>query len=121
MTSNLIYLEVDKSNGAIMSYFFELPLAKSTTADYVPATHTELAYLNALEDCILPAGMVVTLTDLEDHRKRVQAVKKTAGQTSQKRSESVSKATGTNPSSTSNNAKASLIATLRRYRNSKGA
>lgn len=78
MTSNNIWLEVRKDNGAILSYFLEKPEAPSTTVDYVQATKDELLYLNALEDFIFSAGMVATLDDLVGHRERLQAAKKKA-------------------------------------------
>ena len=76
MTSNCIWLEVRKDNGAILSYFLEKPEAPSATVDYVQATKDELLYLNLLEDNVLPAGMVATLDDLMSHRERQQATKK---------------------------------------------
>lgn len=78
MTSNNIWFEVRKDNGAILSYFLEKPEAPSTAVDYVQATKDELLYLNALEDFIFSAGMVATLDDLQAHRKRLQAAKKTS-------------------------------------------
>ena len=78
MTSNNIWLEVRKDNGAILSYFLEKPEAPSATVDYVQATKDELLYLNALEDFISSAGMVATLDDLVGHRERLQAAKKKA-------------------------------------------
>lgn len=71
MPSNKVYLEVQKSDGAILSYFLERPTAQSATVDYVEATRDELTYLSALEDYILSAGAVVSLDDLQAHRKRV--------------------------------------------------
>ena len=75
-TDNSIWLEVRRDNGAILSYFLEQPGLPPESVFYVPATNAELAYLNGLEDNILPAGMVVTLSDLEAHRARVDAAKK---------------------------------------------
>lgn len=75
MPSNKVYLEVRKSDGAILSYFLERPTAQSATVDYVEATQDELTYLSALEDYILPAGTVVSLGDLQAHRKRVHEAK----------------------------------------------
>ena len=40
------------------------------------ATGEELIFLNALEDSIYAPGTVATLSDLTDHRARVQAAKK---------------------------------------------
>lgn len=73
--SNVIYLEVRKADGAILSYFLDHPTTQSTTVDYVPATKDELTYLSALEENIFPAGTVATISDLSDHRKRVQEAK----------------------------------------------
>ncbi|WP_455888091.1 hypothetical protein [Pseudomonas rustica] len=75
MPSNKVYLEVQKSDGAILSYFLERPTAQSATVDYVEATRDELTYLSALEDYILSAGTAVSLTHLESHRKRVNEAK----------------------------------------------
>lgn len=74
--ANTLYLEVDKSNGAILSFYLDQPITSSDKVDYVPATKDELTYLSALEDAVFPAGMVATLSDLELHRTRVQAAKK---------------------------------------------
>ncbi|WPO28688.1 hypothetical protein REH59_21210 [Pseudomonas sp. BO3-4] len=76
MSSNIVWLEVRKDNGAILSYYLNKPSAPSATVDYVQATNDELLYLNSLEDFILPAGMVATLDDLVGHRERLQAAKK---------------------------------------------
>ncbi|MFV7462958.1 hypothetical protein [Pseudomonas shirazica] len=75
MPSNKVYLEVRKSDGAILSYFLERPTAQSAAVDYVEATRDELTYLSALEDYILSSGTVVSLTHLESHRKRVNEAK----------------------------------------------
>lgn len=75
MASN-IYLEVSKSNGAILSFFLEQPTTPSATVDYVEATGEELIFLNSLEDAIFAPGMVATLGDLIEHRARVQAALK---------------------------------------------
>jgi len=74
--NDVIYLEVNRSNNAILSYFKELPGTQSSKVDYVPATVAELAYLNGLEAGVLPPGMVSTLDDLQAHRERVQAAQK---------------------------------------------
>jgi len=100
MPSNKVYLEVRKSDGAIVSYFLERPTAQSATVDYVEATQDELTYLSALEDYILSAGTVVLLDDLHAHRKRVYEAKAitapkptgAAQKTSQKPSQSVTAA-----------------------------
>jgi len=71
--NDAIYLEVDRSNNAILSYFSELPAVQSNKVDYVQATNAELAYLNGLEEAVLPPGTVTTLDDLQSFRERVQA------------------------------------------------
>lgn len=76
MTSNNVWLEVRKDNGAILSYFLDKPEASSATVDYFQATKDELLYLNSLEDFIFPAGMVASLDDLMRHRERLQAARK---------------------------------------------
>lgn len=73
--NDAIYLEVDRSNNAILSYFSELPVVQSNKVDYVQATTAELAYLNGLEEAVLPPGAVTTLDDLQAHRARVQAAR----------------------------------------------
>ncbi|MFF7861058.1 hypothetical protein [Pseudomonas monteilii] len=75
MPSNKVHLEVRKSDGAILSYFLERPTTQSATVDYVEATQDELTFLSALEDYILSAGTVVSLDDLQAHRKRVYEAK----------------------------------------------
>lgn len=75
MTNN-IWLEIIKSNGAILSYYLEQPTTTSTTVDYVEATGEELIFLDALENEIFAPGTVATLSDLSAHRARVQATKK---------------------------------------------
>lgn len=67
-----LYLEVDRSNGAILSYSNEQ--LKSSTSDFIEATEAELNYLNGLEDDVFPAGMVATLSDLQDYRSKVKAL-----------------------------------------------
>lgn len=74
--ANNIWLEVSKSNGAILSYYLEQPTTPSTNVDYVEATGEELIFLNALEDAIFAPGTIATLSDLSAHRTRVQAAKK---------------------------------------------
>ncbi|WNC12088.1 hypothetical protein [Pseudomonas coleopterorum] len=129
--SEVIYLEVDRSNQAILSYFLELPANQSRNMDYVPATSVELTYLNGLEDFVFPPGMVATLSDLEDFRKRLAANKaaatskaqatpgkpsQKAAQAPQKAVQSSSKAT---PPATNNAAQANLIAALKKRRSNK--
>jgi hypothetical protein len=120
MTNN-IYLEVDKSNGAILSYCLELPTTASHKVDYIPATKDELTYLSALEDAVFPAGMVATLSDLEAHRTRVQAAKaaspaKPEAKAPQQRPNSSSKPVSINPKTTNPDAKERFIAALKQHR-----
>lgn len=75
MTNN-IWLEVNKNNGAILSYYLEQPTTATDKVDYVEATGEELIFLNVLEDAILAPGMVATLADLQAHRTRVAAANK---------------------------------------------
>ncbi|UVL23718.1 hypothetical protein [Pseudomonas donghuensis] len=127
MTDKSIWLEVRKDNGAILSYFLERPGTPSAAVDYVQATHAELTYLNGLEDAILPDGMVVTLSDLEAHRTRVQVAQKakTSGPTRaaptapKKPPQSASKAGTTQSSTEKQRAKASFIAALKQHRSNK--
>ncbi|VVM85499.1 hypothetical protein [Pseudomonas fluorescens] len=70
--SEMIYLEVDRSNGAILSFDYEK--LKSSTSDFIEATEAELNYLNHLENNVFPAGMVATLGDLQDYRAKVKAL-----------------------------------------------
>ncbi len=72
MMGKIIYLEVDKSNGAILSFDYEK--LQSKTSDFVEATEAELNYLNLLEDNVFPAGMVATLSDLQTYRAKVKAI-----------------------------------------------
>lgn len=76
MSSTTLWFEVDKANQAILSYFLVQPTTPSDKVDYVEATAEELIFLNALEDAVLPAGMVVTIDDLYTHRARVHAAHK---------------------------------------------
>jgi len=119
--SSPIYLEVDKNNGAILSYFLDLPTTPSATVNYVPATKAELAYLNGLENSILPPGMVVTLDDLEAHRARVKAAKQAETLARQKPKESDKTASATIPRASNADAKASLVNALRKHRSSNRA
>jgi len=127
MTEHRIWLEVMRDNGAILSYFLAHPRLSPESVFYVPATEAELAYLNGLEDNILPAGMVATLSDLEAHRARVHAAQrpkataptKAAPAAPQKPVESASKASNTGPSSNNDNAKGSLIAALKQHRSNR--
>ncbi|KPG99677.1 hypothetical protein AEQ67_11145 [Pseudomonas sp. RIT-PI-q] len=70
--TNTVFLEVDKANGAILSYSNEK--LKSSTSDFIEATAVELNYLNYLEANVLPAGMITTLADLQDYRTKTKAL-----------------------------------------------
>lgn len=123
MTTDLIWLEVDKTNGAICSYYTHLP-STSAKFDYVEVTQNELTFLNALEDAVLPPGMVVTLSDLTEHRARVAAAKaastnRPASKPLQQPSKPANKATDSNPATTNDKAKASLIAAVKKQRKNK--
>lgn len=67
-----IFLEVDRANGAILSYSNEK--LQSSTSDFIEATTEELNYLNHLEANMLPAGMITTLADLQDYRATAKAL-----------------------------------------------
>lgn len=118
MTSNNIWLEVRKDNGAILSYFLDKPEAPPATVDYIQATQDELLYLNALEDFIFSAGMVATLDDLASHRERLQAAKKKAATPptgsnkthSQKSVESATKSSGDKQKTTKRLTKSDFMA-----------
>lgn len=126
-TDNSIWLEVRRDNGAILSYFLEQPGLPPESTFYVPATKAELAFLNGLEDAILPAGMVATLSDLEAHRARVEAAKKSKATTPTKVPvaapakpvQNASNGSNTQPSSDKQRAKASFIAALKQHRSHK--
>lgn len=68
-----IYLEVLKSNGALISYRDHFP-GNTAKYEYVEATQVELAWLNHYEDNVLPAGMVATLSDLMDYRAKAKKI-----------------------------------------------
>ncbi|NUU34754.1 hypothetical protein [Pseudomonas sp. C2B4] len=127
MSHKTVWLEIDKSNQAIISYFIEQPTGTSDKVDYVQATLDELTYLNALEDSVLPPGMVVTLSDLQAHRARVASAKKDktaptiepASKVSQQPSKGDSERSTTNPKTNNDKAKASLISALRKHRSRK--
>lgn len=118
-----IYLEVDKSNGAIMSYCLHLPVTPSSKFDYVEATWDELIFLNALEDAIFTQGTVATICDLSEHRTRVRAAKVNAAMTpikvtpkpSLKLQSPAEKKSETNPPASKTNAKERFIAALKQH------
>jgi hypothetical protein len=124
MINNTVWLEVDTSNQAILSYFLEQPATPSSKCDYVEATNDELVYLSALEDFIYAPGTVATLSDLEAHRARVQAAKKTkptvptgaASNGPQQPVSTPSKPSNANRKTNNPNAKQRFIATLKKHR-----
>ncbi|WP_159812988.1 hypothetical protein [Pseudomonas sp. 18058] len=123
MTDN-IWLEVDKSNGAIMSYYLHLPTTSSSNFDYIEATQDELTYLDALEDAVFPQGTIATISDLSEHRARVRAAKVNATKTpvkasykpSPKPQKPAGKTKDTNASASKSNAKERFIAALKQHR-----
>ena len=118
-----IYLEVDKRNGAILAYSLELPHNPSSKCDYIAATHAELMYLDALEDEIFAPGTVATIADLEAHRARVQAAKtapaKAASKAPEKAVATTAKTSSTNPATTKDKAKSSLINDIKKFKTRK--
>ena len=127
MNNSKLWLEVDKTNHAILSYYLEEPTTTSDKVDYIEATSDELVFLNALENEVFPAGMVATLADLTEHRTRVQAAKRTkatshgkpAPTAPQQPTKAASKASNTNPQTNNQNAKERLIAALKKHRSNK--
>jgi len=123
MTDN-IWLEVDKSNGAIMSYYLHLPTTSSSKFDYIEATQDELTYLNALEEAVFPQGTIATISDLSEHRARVRTAKanaakipvKAAYKPSKKPQKPADKAKDTNAPASKSNAKERFIAALKQHR-----
>lgn len=117
--NNIVYLEVDKSNLAIMSYYLNQP-SNTSQFEYVAATTEELTILNAIEDNLLAPGMIVTISDLYAHRTRVQAARdkaaKPAAKTPQRPSECASVPT---PSTSDVRRSASLKAAIKQHRNRK--
>lgn len=126
MTNN-IWLEVSKSNGAILSYFLMQPTTPSDKVDYVEATPDELIFLDALEAEVFPAGMVATISDLTEHRTRVAVAKKTkaispgkpAPKALQQPSKAASKPNNASPQANNPDAKERFIAALKQYRSNK--
>ena len=117
-----IWLEVDKKNEAIMSYYLQQPNTPSSRFDYIEATEEELVYLNALEREVFAPGTVATLSDLQEHRARVQVAKALAAQRSkpsreapQKPPKAASKPSSTTPKPSTMDAKASFIAALKKH------
>lgn len=127
MANSTVWLEIDKSNQAVLSYFLEQPTMVSDKVCYVQATQDELTYLSALEDNFFAPGTVTTLLDLEAHRTRVTAAKKAkstpttkaACKPPQQPSKGDSKPGDTHPKAVNGNAKASLIRALRKHRSRK--
>ncbi|WP_339466944.1 hypothetical protein [Pseudomonas capeferrum] len=81
-----IYLEVLKSNGALISYCDHFP-GNTAKYEYIEATQAELAWLNNLEDSVLPAGMVATLSDLLDYRAKAKNIAQLQAKLTQSRVE----------------------------------
>lgn len=126
MNNNTVWLEIDKTNQAVLSYFLEQPTAPSDKVEYVQATCDELLYLSVLEDVIFSPGMVATLGDLETHRARVIAAKKAGAITAkpasnapQQHQKPNSSNSNNNPQTINKNVKASLIAAVRKHRSRK--
>jgi len=125
--TDTIFLEVCRSNKAILSYFLELPTTQSSEVDYVQATTVELAYLSALEDEILPVGTVATLDDLTSHRTRVQAALRftttaavnAISKPPQPFSKAAGKPTNPTPKPRDENAREALLRQLKQYRSTK--
>lgn len=84
--TDAIYLEVLKSNGALISYCDHFP-GNTEKYEYVEATPAELAWLNNLEDNVLPAGMVATLSDLLDYRAKANNIAQLQAKLTQSRGE----------------------------------
>ncbi|MDI3356888.1 hypothetical protein MO767_21435 [Pseudomonas sp. UYIF39] len=124
MNSSTVWLEIDKTNKAILSYFLERPTAASDKVEYVQATQDELTFLSALEDAVFPAGMVATISDLEAHRSRVQAAKKAKaavpiGAASKGSQQPVNSASKPNPQTNNQSTKERFIAALKQHRSNK--
>jgi hypothetical protein len=120
VTNNDIWLEVDKSTGAIMPYFLQRPTTPTGKCDYIEATKDELIFLNALIDYVLPTGTVATLSHLEEHRVRVNKEKaKNTTNAPQKPSPCPDKASNSSPLTNKDKAKARLIAALKQRRSHK--
>lgn len=127
MDNSIVWLEVDKTNQAILSYFLQRPTTLSDKIYYVQATKDELTYLSALEDAVFAPGMVATVRDLQEHRARVDAATKAtstppaklASMPQQQASTGDSKPGSTNSKTNNGNAKASLISALRKHRSRK--
>ncbi|UQS13934.1 hypothetical protein [Pseudomonas sp. HS6] len=107
MNNSTLWLEVDKTNQAILSYYLEQPTTASDKFDYAQVTQDELTYLSALEDAVFPAGMVATTDDLYTHRTRVQAAQKAKPTVPVKAS----------PAAPQQPAKATKAATITNFRN----
>lgn len=127
MDNKTVWLEVDKTNQAILSFFLEQPTTPSDKVDYVPATNDELTFLSALEDAVFPLGMVATLSDLTEHRTRVQATKlakanipgKPVATAPQQLSKAANTPSNTSPSTSKKHALASLKDSIKQHRNRK--
>lgn len=67
-----LYLEVDKGNGAVLSFSYDKLVSK--TSDFIEVTETELNFLNHLEANVLPKGQVTCLADLQNYRAKAKAL-----------------------------------------------
>ncbi|MBD9599416.1 hypothetical protein IB252_06190 [Pseudomonas sp. PDM10] len=124
MNNTTVWLEIDKTNQAVLSYFLEQPTTSSDKVDYVEATGEELIFLNALEDAIFAPGMVATLGDLEAHRTRVAAAKQAKvalaiGAASKGSQQPVNSASKPNSKTNIKSTKERFIAALKQHRSNK--
>lgn len=118
--TNSIWLEISKSNGAILSYYLEQPTTASDKVGYVEATRDELIFLDALEAEVFPAGMVATISDLTEHRTRVQAAKKAKANSPAKPvATALQQPSNANPQANNPIAKERFIAALKQHRSNK--
>ncbi|WP_322616413.1 hypothetical protein [Pseudomonas sp. BIC9C] len=79
--ADALYLEIAKDSGAILSFSYEKLV--SETSDFIEANEVELNYLNHLEAKVLPAGIITTLADLQDYRKKKQVLTQALAKVSQ--------------------------------------
>ncbi|MEX3772252.1 hypothetical protein [Pseudomonas sp. MYb118] len=107
-----IWLEVDKVNRAIMSYYLQPPTSFSSKFDYIEATQDELIFLNALEEAVFAPGTVATLEDLEAHRERVRTAKAARSNVSTKHSGPINKPA---PNAATSEVKAAVLKQMRQH------
>jgi membrane-bound lytic murein transglycosylase B len=79
--ADTLHLEVDKANGAILSY--SVTKLESKTSYFIEASEAELDFLNHLEANVLPAGMITTLADLQNYRTKKQVLAQAQAKVSQ--------------------------------------